>query len=110
MRKELDEMSSLLKQHNISPPRENMFDDEEQTKEDEICLHASLSPSKAYVIDFGASNHIVASMESFITFPLSGRPRIQMGGESKISDVESVGDIYHHTHSFGQIGLVKPLS
>ena len=21
-----------------------------------------------------------------------------------------VGDIYHHTHSFGQIGLVKPLS
>ena len=23
---------------------------------------------------------------------------------------EGVGDIYHHTHSFGQIGLVKPLS
>ena len=22
----------------------------------------------------------------------------------------AVGDIYHHTHSFGQIGLVKPLS
>ena len=25
-------------------------------------------------------------------------------------DVASVGDIYLHTHSFGQIGLVKPLS
>ena len=24
--------------------------------------------------------------------------------------VEHVGDIYNHTHSFGQIGLVKPLS
>ena len=47
-----------------------MSDDEENTEEDEICLHASLSLSKAYVIDSGASNHMVA-----------------------------VGDIYHHTHS-----------
>ena len=23
---------------------------------------------------------------------------------------DDIGDIYHHTHSFGQIGLVKPLS
>ena len=28
----------------------------------------------------------------------------------KINEPYLVGDIYHHTHSFGQIGLVKPLS
>ena len=65
-----------------------MSDDEEHIEEDEICLHASLSPSKAYVIDSGASNHIVASMESFITFPLSGGPRSKMGDDSKIPTVE----------------------
>ena len=63
-------------------------DDEEQTEEYEICLHASLSPSKAYVIDSGASNHMVSSMESFITFPLSGAPSNHMGDESKIPDAE----------------------
>ena len=47
-----------------------IFDDEKKTGEDEICLDASLPPLKAYVIDYGASNHMVASRESFITFPL----------------------------------------
>ena len=31
MRKQLDEMSSLIKQHNISPPREKMPDEEAMT-------------------------------------------------------------------------------
>ena len=73
-----------------------MFDDEYNTEEYEICLHASLSPLKAYVIDFGASNHMVASIESFITFPLSGGPISQMGDESKIPDVERGSDKIHH--------------
>ena len=65
-----------------------MSDDEEQTEEDDIFLHASLSLSKVYVIDSGASNHIVSLMESFITFPLLGGPSSQMGNDSKITDVE----------------------
>ena len=65
-----------------------MLDDEEQTEEDEIYLHASLSLSKAYVIDSRASNHMVASRESFITFPLSRGPSSHMGDDSKIPDVE----------------------
>ena len=58
------------------------------TEEEEICLHASLSPSKAYVIDSGASNRMVASRESFITFPLSGGHSSHMGNDSKIPDVK----------------------
>ena len=73
-----------------------MSDDEEKTEEYEICLHASLSPSKAYVIDSGASNHMVASMESFITFPLSGGPRSKMGDDSKIPNVERGSDKIQH--------------
>ena len=70
-----------------------MLDDEEKTEEDEICLHASLSPSKAYVIDYGTSNHMVASMESFITFPLLGGPSSHMGDDSKIPTIE------RHSHT-----------
>ena len=84
MRKQLDEMTALLKKHNIASPRENMSDDEEQTEEDEICLHASLSPSKAYLTDSRSSNHIVSSRKSFITFPLSRGPRSHIGDDSKI--------------------------
>ena len=73
-----DEISICTK-NSFHSTKAVMLDDEEQTEEDEICLHASLSPSKAYVIDSGASNHMVASMESFITFPLSGGPSSQMG-------------------------------
>ena len=72
MKKTLHRLKALCVQNNISlPQRVVMSDDEEQTEEDEIFLHASLSLSKAYVIDYGASNHMVASKESFIAFPLS---------------------------------------
>ena len=72
MKKTLDQIKALCVQNNISfPQREVMSDDEDHTEEDEIFLHASLSLLKAYVIDFGASNHVVASRESFIEFPLS---------------------------------------
>ena len=78
-------LKDLCVQNNISLPwRVVILDDEEQNEEDEICLHASLSPSKAYVIDSGASNHMVAFRESLITFPLSGGPSSHMGDESKI--------------------------
>ena len=58
--------------------------DEDHIEEDDRCLHASLSLSKAYLTDFGASNHMVASRKSFITFPLLGEPSSHMGDDSKI--------------------------
>ena len=73
-----------------------MPDDEEKTKEDEICLHASLSSLKAYLTDFGSSNHMVASRKYVITFPLSRGPSIHMGYDSKISYVERGSDKIQH--------------
>ena len=87
MRKQLDEMSALLKQHNISPPqREKKPDEEPQTKDDERChaLKASLTQSTSYIIDSGASNHMVSSKESFSTLTLLKGPNIHMGNDSQI--------------------------
>ena len=93
MKKTLDQMKALCLQNNISfQKREVIWDNEEHTEEYEICLHASLSPSKAYVIDFGAYNQMVASMESFISFPLSWGPSIHMENDSKIPYVERGSD------------------
>ena len=73
-----------------------MSDDEEKIEEDEICLHANLSPSKSYLTYFGSSNHMVASRKSFITFPLLRGPNSHMGDESKIPDVERGSDKIQH--------------
>ena len=63
MRKQLYEMSSLLKQHNIAPPRAKNPDEEALTEDTERChaLKATLSPSSAYIIDSRSSKHMVAS-------------------------------------------------
>ena len=63
MRKELDEMSALLKQHNIDPQRAKKLDEEPHTKDVERChaLKSTLFPSSAYIVDFGASNRMVSS-------------------------------------------------
>ena len=39
---------------------------------------------------------MVASRESFITFPLSGGPSSHMGDDSKIPDIEKVSYKIHH--------------
>ena len=86
MRKQLDEMFTLLKKHNIAPPRSNNTDEEAPTEDTERChaLKANLSPSSAYIIDSRASNHMVASKESFSTLSLSKGPNIHMGDDSQI--------------------------
>ena len=87
MRKKHDEMSTLLKNYNISPPqREKNPNEEPHTKDDERChdLKASITHSTTYIIDSGASNHMVASKESFSTLTLSKGPNIHMGDDSQI--------------------------
>ena len=73
-----------------------MSNDEEKTEEYDICLHANLSPLKAYLTDSEASKHMVASIKSFITFPLSRGPRSHMGDDSKITYVERGSDKIKH--------------
>ena len=86
MRKQLDEMSALLKQHNIAPPRAKKPDEESSKEEVERChaLKSTLSPSLAFIIDSGASNDMVSSKESFSTLSLSKGPNIHMGDDSQI--------------------------
>ena len=55
----------------------------EQTTEYERChaLKASFTQSKAYLIDLGASNHMVSSKQSFTHMDLSRGLIIHMGDD-----------------------------
>ena len=79
-------MSALLKHHNISPPKAKNPDEEAPTEDAERshALKATLSPSSTYIINSGASNHMVSSKESFSTLSLSKGPNIHMGDYSQI--------------------------
>ena len=57
-----------------------MYDDGEKTEEHERfhAFKAGLTSLKAYLIDYGASNHMVSSRESFTTLNLTGGPSIHM--------------------------------
>ena len=67
MRRTIDEMDLLLKKHNITIPASvRKADQKEETKEyEETChaLKASCSTTHAFLIDFEASNRMVASRE-----------------------------------------------
>ena len=88
--------SSMCTENIALPQGVEMSNHEENTEEDEIFLHARLTPSKAYLTDSGASNDMVASRKSFITFPLSRGPSSHMGYESKIAYVERGSDKIKH--------------
>ena len=81
-------MALLLKKHNITVPASaRKADHREETEEhDERChaLKASCSRTHAFLIDLGASNHIVASRESFSSLEYTNDPIIHMGNDSQI--------------------------
>ena len=88
MRRQLDEMALLLKKHNISTPTSARKDDSEEEDEEYQrkghALKDSCSSVHLFLIDSGASNHMVASIESFSSFQSFNGPSIQMGNNSKI--------------------------
>ena len=87
MKKTIEQMSTLIEHNNISLPQgANKFDDGPPIEDHEIChaLKAYLTQSKAYLIDVGASNHMIASRESFTTLTISGGASIHMGDDSQI--------------------------
>ena len=87
MRRTIDEMALLMKKHNIIVlSRSRKADHIEETEEHEETCHAlkaSCSTAHAFLIDFGASNHMVASRESFSSLQYFDGPSIQMGNRSK---------------------------
>ena len=90
MRRTIDEMSLLLKKHNITIPSiTRKADHREETQEyEEKChaLKASFSIAHAFLIDSRASNHMVASKESFSSLQYFDSPSIQMGNNSKVQN------------------------
>ena len=81
MKKQINQLSSLLEQNNISLPQgAEMSEVGDQTKEYERCnaLKVGFTQLKTYLIDYGASNHMVSSKESFTTLTISGGPNIHM--------------------------------
>ena len=69
MRRKIDEMSLLMKKHNITVPSSaRKADHREETEEHEETCHAlkaRCSTTHAFLIHSGASNHMVAYKESF---------------------------------------------
>ena len=88
MRRTIDKMDLLLKKHNITIPTSTRKDDhgEEIEEHEETCyaMKASCSTAHAFLIDYGASNHMVASRESFSSLQSFDGPSIQMGNNSKV--------------------------
>ena len=80
MRRTIDEMTLLLKKHNIVVPSSaRKVGHREETKEHEETCHAlkaSCSTAQAFLIDFGDSNHMVASRESFSSLQSFDGPSI----------------------------------
>ena len=72
MRRQLDEMALILKKHNISTPASAMKDDSKEEEEEYQrkghALKACYSSAHVFLIDYGSSNHMAASRESFYSF------------------------------------------
>ena len=87
MRRTIDEMALLLKKHKVTVPASaRKVEQKEETKEYEETFHALkaiCSIEHAFLIDFGASNHMVASRESLFSLQYFDDPSIQMGISSK---------------------------
>ena len=82
MKKQVDQLTTLLKQNKISlPQREKMSDDGH-----EKChyLKYGLPRSTTYLIDSGESSHMISSNDFFSTLNLTEGPTIYIGDDSQI--------------------------
>ena len=90
MRIQLDEMDLVLKKHNISAPASTRKDESEEEDEEYKrkghALKASCSSAHDFLIDSGASNHMVAPKESLYSLQYFDGPSIQLENNSKFSN------------------------
>ena len=88
-------MSRLLEQHNISlheGTRKAEYGDKNEYQERCHALKDGFSKSHSFLIDLGASNHMVASKESFSSLQLTDGTSIHMGYDTQIQ-AEGKGSI-----------------
>ena len=88
MRRTIDVMTILLEKHNITVPigtrKAGHREETEEHDERFHALKARYSITHSFLIDSGASNHMVASRESFSSFHSFDGPSIQMDNNSKV--------------------------
>ena len=91
MRRQIDEMTLLLKKHNITAPASTRKADQTKDIEDTEyfferghALKVGRSTTHAFLIDSGASNHMVASRESFSSLQSFDGPSIQLGNNGRV--------------------------
>ena len=89
MKKTIDQMSRFLEYHNISLPKGTQkVDSGDNTGDHERCraLKVVLLKSHAFLMDLGASNHMVSSKESLSSLNLSNGSIIHMRDDTQIQD------------------------
>lgn len=87
MKKQLDAMTLLLEKNNINIPegaRKRENHDQNTKPERGHALMANVLKPRALLIDSGASNHMVASKESFSSLDSDSSIPIHMGDDSQI--------------------------
>ena len=88
MKKTIDQIEKLLEQDNISLTEgaRKTNSGEKSEDHDERChaLKVSCSKSHAFLIDLGASNHMVASRESFSSLQTTDGLSFHMGDDTQI--------------------------
>ena len=87
MKQNLDEATSLLERNHINIPESFQRRDQrdrEPHHEKGHALMASNSNSKALLIDYGASNHMMAERYSFSSLEIGKSIPIHMGDDSTI--------------------------
>ena len=89
MRRQLDEMALLLKKHKIYVPASVKKYDSEEEEDEEYqmkghALKACCTSTHVFLIDSGASNHMVASRESFSSLQITDGLSIHMVDETQI--------------------------
>ena len=95
MKNTIDKMSRLYEKHNISLPEGIRKTESRDKNEYYERFHAEkdgFSNYHCFLIDLGASNHMVSSKESFSSLNIYDGPSIHMEGDTKIQ-VEGKGTI-----------------
>ena len=93
MKKKLDEATSLIERNHINLSERFQRRDQQDREphhEKGHALMASTSKSKALLIDYGASNHMMAERDSFSSLETKKSIPIHMGDDSTIIQKDKV--------------------
>ena len=104
-------MTQLLEQNNISLPdfskkREGVSNSEDRERVNALVANTSRSPS--FIIDSGASRHMVSTKEAFTSLDMSKGPPIVLGDDSLTDSLEGRIDLDHG--SFNNVLYVPGLA